>query len=192
MSEVTQPRSSLVVQWLRICPPVQGTQVRFLVGKPRSHMPWGDYAHTPQPLTLCTAIKTQHSRKQANPKKSSHTARKQRSGLPFCLTMAGKRKLRAGVRAILCMDLWWGASWGPCRWESGVTVPPSFSLGTWVFLAPAKSLLVSPLCPFGLELPCPPRPSLLAQLSLVLDLWSPASLHSYLILLHLFFCTYIS
>lgn len=78
--------------------------------------------------------------------------------------MAAKRKLRAGVRATLCTDLWWGASGGLCRWESGVTVSPALPLGTWAFLAPARPLLVSPLRPFGLESPCPCRPSLLAQL----------------------------
>ena len=30
---------SLVVQWLRICPEMQGTQVQSLVGEQRSHMP---------------------------------------------------------------------------------------------------------------------------------------------------------
>ena len=34
-----QKRTSLVVQWLRICLPMQGTGVQSLVGKLRSHMP---------------------------------------------------------------------------------------------------------------------------------------------------------
>ena len=34
--------TSLVVQWLRIRTPMQGTQVRSLVGELRSHMPWGN------------------------------------------------------------------------------------------------------------------------------------------------------
>ena len=33
--------TSLVVQWLRICLPMQGTQVRSLFGELRSHMPQG-------------------------------------------------------------------------------------------------------------------------------------------------------
>ena len=33
--------ASLVVQWLRICLPMQGTQVRSLVGKLRLYMLWG-------------------------------------------------------------------------------------------------------------------------------------------------------
>ena len=33
--------TSLVVQWLSICLPVQGMQVQSLVGELRSHMPWG-------------------------------------------------------------------------------------------------------------------------------------------------------
>ena len=39
------PGTSLVVQWLRICLLMQKMQVRFLVGKLRSHMPWGNEAH---------------------------------------------------------------------------------------------------------------------------------------------------
>ena len=34
--------TSLVVQWLRICLSMQGTQIRSLVRKLRSHMPWGN------------------------------------------------------------------------------------------------------------------------------------------------------
>ena len=34
-----QTGTSLVVQWLRLCLPVQGVQVRSLVRKLRSHMP---------------------------------------------------------------------------------------------------------------------------------------------------------
>ena len=34
--------TSLVVQWLRIRLPMQGTCVRSLVWELRSHMPWGD------------------------------------------------------------------------------------------------------------------------------------------------------
>lgn len=40
-----------------------------------------------------------------------------------------------------------------CRWETGVTVSPSLSLGTWVFLAPARSLTVGPPCPQGWSRP---------------------------------------
>ena len=32
----------LVVQWLRICLPMQGTGVQPLVGKLRSHVPWSN------------------------------------------------------------------------------------------------------------------------------------------------------
>ena len=143
-----------MVQWLRICPPVQGTQIRFLVGKPRSHMPWGDYAHTTTEHVRLSKDPAQLKTKQ-NPKRTVTQPEAVEWTFPFCLTMAGKRKLRAGVRSTFCTHLWWGASWGPCRWESGVTVSPSLPLGTRVFLAPAKSLLVGPLCPLGLESPCP-------------------------------------
>ena len=40
-----------------------------------------------------------------------------------------------------------------CSWETGVTVSPSLSLGTWVFLTPAKSLTVGPPCPQGWSRP---------------------------------------
>ena len=34
--------TSLMVQWLRICLPMQGTRVRSLVGELRPHMLWGN------------------------------------------------------------------------------------------------------------------------------------------------------
>ena len=34
--------TTLVVQWLRICLPMQGTWVQSLVRELRSHMPWGN------------------------------------------------------------------------------------------------------------------------------------------------------
>ena len=34
--------ASLVVEWLRICLPMQGTLVQSLVGELRSTMPWGN------------------------------------------------------------------------------------------------------------------------------------------------------
>ena len=45
-------RASLVAQWLRICLPMQGTQVRA-PGLGRSHMPQSNWAHEPQLLSLC-------------------------------------------------------------------------------------------------------------------------------------------
>ena len=39
-----------MVQWLRICLPVQGTWVGFLVLELRSHVPQGNYVHEPQLL----------------------------------------------------------------------------------------------------------------------------------------------
>ena len=38
---VTWCCNSLAVQWLRLCLPVQGVRVRFLVGELGSHMLWG-------------------------------------------------------------------------------------------------------------------------------------------------------
>ena len=38
--------ASLVVQWLRLCLPIQGTRVQFLVGELRSHMPCGQNPKT--------------------------------------------------------------------------------------------------------------------------------------------------
>ena len=46
--------TSLVVQWIRICLPKQGTQVRSLVWE-GSHMPQGNQAHAPR--SLCSATK---------------------------------------------------------------------------------------------------------------------------------------
>ena len=42
----------LVVQWLRICLAVQGTQVLSLARELRSHMPWGNWVCVPQLLSL--------------------------------------------------------------------------------------------------------------------------------------------
>ena len=41
-------RISLVVQWLKVCLPVQGTWVWSLIRKLRSHMSQGSWAHAPQ------------------------------------------------------------------------------------------------------------------------------------------------
>ena len=42
--------TSLVVQWLRICLAMQGTQVQSLVREPRSPVPWSNEACTPHIL----------------------------------------------------------------------------------------------------------------------------------------------
>ena len=42
--------TSLVVQWLRVCFPMQGMQVRFLVGELRSHMQLSLGAATTDPV----------------------------------------------------------------------------------------------------------------------------------------------
>ena len=39
LEKLVNTGTSLVVCWLRLCLPMQGVQVRFLVGKLRSHMP---------------------------------------------------------------------------------------------------------------------------------------------------------
>ena len=53
--------TSLVVQWLRICLPKQGTWVQSLVRELRSHMPWGSYVYELQPEQAHAAMKTQCS-----------------------------------------------------------------------------------------------------------------------------------
>ena len=40
-TEIQRGETSLVVQWIRICLPMQGTRVPTLVRR-RFHMPWGD------------------------------------------------------------------------------------------------------------------------------------------------------
>ena len=44
-------RASLVTQWLRVCLPIQGAQVRVLVWED-SHMPRSNWAREPQLLSL--------------------------------------------------------------------------------------------------------------------------------------------
>ena len=68
------PGTSLVVQWLRICLPMQGTRVRSLVGELRSHMPWNSRAtttepecsgaHVPQLERPCTLEPTHHNERE--------------------------------------------------------------------------------------------------------------------------------
>ena len=44
--------TSLVVQWLRICLPTQGTQVQSLVRELRSHVLWSNWAQAPHLLSV--------------------------------------------------------------------------------------------------------------------------------------------
>ena len=53
--------ASLVVQWLRICLPMQGTWVWSLIRELRSHMLWGNQACELQLPSLYATNKTQHS-----------------------------------------------------------------------------------------------------------------------------------
>ena len=45
-SKINDQGTSLEVQWLRLCLPMQGVKVQSLVGKLRSHMPWGQKKKT--------------------------------------------------------------------------------------------------------------------------------------------------
>ena len=42
-----RPRTSLVVQWLRICLAMQGIRVQSLVGALSPYMPWGTHITSP-------------------------------------------------------------------------------------------------------------------------------------------------
>ena len=55
-SDSTTKRISLVVQWLRIHLPMQGTWIPHLFGELRSHMDTRE-AHWPQPEILSVSIK---------------------------------------------------------------------------------------------------------------------------------------
>ena len=55
-------RTSLVVQWLRICLPMQGMQVRSLVRELRSPMLW--QLSLSETISLRAALKTQCSKKK--------------------------------------------------------------------------------------------------------------------------------
>ena len=61
--------------------PMQGTRVRSLVGELRSHMPWGNYAHAPQLLSMEATTRepacrnkepTHHSGGSHMPQRRSH------------------------------------------------------------------------------------------------------------------------
>ena len=52
-----------MVQWLRICFPMQGTWVRSLVREVRSHLPWGNWALTHHNYRACASSREpMHSR----------------------------------------------------------------------------------------------------------------------------------
>ena len=56
----TRRQTSLVVQWLRICLAIKGTQVWSLAGELRSNMPWGNWVHIPQLESAHAAITGAH------------------------------------------------------------------------------------------------------------------------------------
>ena len=60
-----------MAQWLKICLPIQGTQVRSLVGKLRSHMQLGPYATTREACTLQRRPLAAKTEREAGPKTGS-------------------------------------------------------------------------------------------------------------------------
>ena len=50
-----------MVQGLRICLPMQGRQVQFLIRELRFHMPWGNKAWAPQLESLCATKSRTHA-----------------------------------------------------------------------------------------------------------------------------------
>lgn len=146
-----------------------------------------------QLLSLCAAVKTQHRRKTSRTQKEqSHTARSR--GEDISLLSQNGREEEAESRCEIhtlhkplvgcIMGTLQVGKWGDCvpftaPWYPGL--PGSSQVSP-------SGPTVSPRA--GVALPS--RPSLLAQLSSALGLWGPASLHGYLILFHLIFCTCIS
>ena len=60
---IQKTRTSLVVQWLRICFPMQGAWVRSLVRELRSHLPWGNWALAHHNYRACASSREpMHSR----------------------------------------------------------------------------------------------------------------------------------
>ena len=60
---IQKTRTSLVVQWLRVCFPMQGTWVRSLVRELRSHLPWGNWALAHHNYRACASSREpMHSR----------------------------------------------------------------------------------------------------------------------------------
>ena len=82
----------LVVQWLRIHLPKQGTQVRSLVGELRSHIPQGNWVHGLQLLSLCTLEPKCHRYRICTPQHRACTAMKRRccSVSKSCLTLCNE------------------------------------------------------------------------------------------------------
>ena len=70
-----------MVQWLRICLPLQGTSVRSLVRELRSHKPYSNSARVPQQLNLLATTRekpTECYKDLAQPKlKNKHPDKRQ-------------------------------------------------------------------------------------------------------------------
>ena len=59
--------TALVVQWLRVHLAVQGTRVRSLLSKLRSHRPRGSWARAPQLDSLCSTTEEDPAWRNAGP-----------------------------------------------------------------------------------------------------------------------------
>ena len=81
--KIMQTEASLVVQWLRICVPMQGTWIWSLVGELRSHMLWDNYVHESQREIQSAATKTRCSQINKAPLSMEFSTKEYWSGLPF-------------------------------------------------------------------------------------------------------------
>ena len=94
--------TSLVVQCLRLCLPMQGVWVQCLVGKLRSHMPWGQETKTENRNNIVTnSIKTFkmiHIKKELKKLKRSLWAKAQKQDVSWC----GKQEAPCLQMCMLC------------------------------------------------------------------------------------------
>ena len=90
-----------MVQWLRICLPMQGTRVQSLAGKLRSHVLQGNQACVLQLESLCTATTEPvcHSEDEAQPPK--------------------KKASKPLVSSKSVMSIYWGLSHSKVKEERG-------------------------------------------------------------------------
>ena len=74
-------KTSLVIQWLELCLPLQGVQVQSLVGEPRSHMPCRQKAKHKTSNIVTNSIKTlKQSSKNLKGKKRKNKKKKIEKG----------------------------------------------------------------------------------------------------------------
>ena len=97
-------QTALVVQWLRDCLPMQGTQVQSLVRELRSHLLQSNSAHVPQLLSLSTAKRSPCStaREASSLQQSPNTTKNKQAKNPQSKTKQKNANISGTSEAVPC------------------------------------------------------------------------------------------